>query len=282
MKKLMLAVVALASGVAMAIESANVVGYQNKALNAQANSFVTMTFLPTGTSKENITLSSFQPKGGEDGWEYSKDYLATIKVNGSFDKKYGYVSAYWAGEEGFDDASLEGWWDLDACKADFEVDELVSRNNVVIPFGTGVAIYTSMSDITVTFSGEVLSEDYGVPLNPQANTFTGLYAPKTMTLGELVPTGGEDGWEYSKDYLATLKVNGSFDKKYGYVSPYWAGEEGFDDTSLEGWWDLDVCKADFDVDEFESRNTVEIDAGQAFAVYTSMSGIELVIPSALP
>jgi hypothetical protein len=241
-----------------------------------------MTLQPVGVNLNAITLSSFKPTNGEEGWDYSQDYLATIKVNGSFDKKYGYVSPFWAGKDGFDDASLEGWWDLDVCKSDFEDGEVDSRNNVVIPFGTGVAIYTGMANVNVTFAGQVLSDDYGIPLNYQGNTFTGLVAPSDMLLGNLTPTNGEAGWDYSQDYLATIKVNGSFDKKYGYVSPYWAGKDGFDDTSLEGWWDLDVCKADFEVDEIVSRNNVEITAGQAFAVYTGMSGIELVVPSALP
>jgi hypothetical protein len=125
-------------------------------------------------------------------------------------------------------------------------------------------------------------DDYGIPLNTKANTFTGLIAPKDMTLGELAPTSGEDGWDFTQDYLATIKVNGAFDKKYGYVSPFWAGPDGLDDESLLGWWDFNVCQDEFDVDEFESRNGVEIAAGQAFAINTGMSGGELVVPSAIP
>ena len=245
-----------------------------------------MTLQPIGVAKADVTLSQFVPTDGEDGWMYNMDYIATIKPNGAFDKKYGYLSTYWAGPDGFEDPDLKGWWDFTVVNKDFEVPEeqIISRNNEKIPFGTGVAVYTSMAGVTVTFAGEVLADDYGIPLSFNANTFTGIVCPADVKLGDLEPTDGEDGWMYNMDYLATIKPNGAFDKKYGYLSPYWAGPDGFEDPDLKGWWDFTVVNKDFEVPEEQiiSRDGVELKAGQGLAVYTSMAGVELVVPSALP
>ena len=90
MKKLMFAVAAIAAGAAMAdVTSANVVGYQNKELAGQANSFVAMTLMPIGIAKADVTLSQFVPTDGEAGWMYNADYLMTLKPNGTTEKTYG-------------------------------------------------------------------------------------------------------------------------------------------------------------------------------------------------
>ena len=254
------------------------VGYQNKELAGQANSFVAMTLMPIGVAKADVTLSQFVPTDGEFGWSYGTDYLATLKPNGTFDKKYGYLSPYWAGPDGLDDMTACGWH----IYSNLEQDEFYGErcDNNKIPFGTGVAVYTSMANVNITFAGEVLADDYGVPLAGQANTFTGIVCPADIKLGDLTATNGEFGWSYGTDYLATIKTNGTFDKKYGYLSPYWAGPNGLDDMTAYGWH----LYSNLEQDEFygERCDNVPLASGQAIAVYTSMAGIELVIPSALP
>ena len=275
MKKLMFAVAAIAAGAAMAdVTSANVVGYQNKELSENANSFVAMTLQPIGVAKADVTLSEFVPTDGEFGWSYGTDYLATIKPNGTFDKTFGYVSPFWADLAG--DKSYVGWHLFANVSEDnFEGERF---DNEKIPFGTGVAVYTAMANVTVTFAGEVLADDYGVPLSENANTFTGIICPADIKLGDLSATDGEFGWSYGTDYLATIKPNGTFDVTYGYVSPFWADLAG--DKSYEGWH----LFANISEDNFEGErfDNVQLKAGQAIAVYTAMSGVELVVPSALP
>ena len=237
-----------------------------------------MTLQPIGVAKADVTLSQFVPTDGENGWSYGTDYIATIKPNGSFDKKFGYLSPYWAGPDGLDDMTACGWHLF----SNLQQDEFYGEryDNEKIPFGTGIAVYTSMSAVTVTFAGEVLSDDYGIPLSYNANTFTGVVCPIDLKLGDIDATDGELGWSYGTDYLATIKPNGSFDKKYGYMSPYWAGPDGLDDKTAEGWH----LFSNLQQDEFygERCDNVPLASGQAVAVYTSMSGVELVIPSALP
>ena len=250
------------------------VGYQNKELSFNENSFVAMTLQPIGVAKADVTLSQFVPTDGEFGWSYGTDSLATLKPNGTFDKVYGYMSPYWADLAG--SADYKGWHLFENLEQDnFEGERC---DNVKIPFGTGVAVFTAMSGVTVTFAGEVLSDDYGVPLNFNANTFTGIVCPADVKLGDLSATDGEFGWSYGTDSLATIKPNGAFDKIYGYMSPYWADLAGSAD--YEGWHLFE----NLEQDNFEGErcDNVPLVAGQAIAVFTAMSGVELVVPSALP
>ena len=254
------------------------VGYQNKELSYQANSFVAMTLQPIGVAKADVTLSQFVPTDGEDGWSFNTDYLMTIKPNGTAEKLYGYLSPYWAGPDGLDDMTACGWHLF----SNLQKEEFYGErcDNVKIPFGTGVAIYTAMPNVTVTFAGEVLADDYGVPLSYQANTFTGIVCPVDVVLGDLTATDGEEGWSFNTDYLMTIKPNGTADKLYGYLSPYWAGPDGLDDMTACGWH----LFSNLQKEEFygERCDNVQLKSGQAIGVYTSMAGIELVIPSALP
>ena len=233
-----------------------------------------MTLQPIGVAKEDVTLSQFVPTDGEDGWAFDSDYLATIKPNGTFDKVYGYISPFWAGE--IEDPTVKGWHLLSNLQAEEYYGERC--DNVKIPFGTGVAMFTAMQNVTSTFAGEVLSDDYGIPLRFGGNTFTGIVCPADVKLGDLTATDGEDGWAFDSDYLATIKPNGTFDQVYGYISPFWAGE--IEDPTVEGWHFLSNLQSE----EYygERCDNVPLKAGQAVAVFTAMQGVELVVPSALP
>ena len=250
------------------------VGYQNKELSENANSFIAMTLHPIGIVGADVTLSQFVPTDGEEGWEFDTDNLSTIKPNGCNDKVYGYVSPYWA--EVLEDKTLKGWH----LYSNLAEEEFYGErcDNVKVPFGTAVVAYTALPNVAVTFAGEVLSDDYGIPLSENANTFTGILCPVDVKLGDLTATDGEEGWEFDTDNLSTIKPNGCNDKVYGWVSPYWA--EVLEDKTLEGWH----LYSNLAEEEFygERCDDVELKSGQAVVVYTALPNVELVIPSALP
>ena len=275
MKKLIALAAAATCGAALAVESANIVGYQNKSLATGSNAFVCQTILPMNTAAEAVTLGDILPTDGADGWAYDTDFLATLKPNGNKNASYGYLSPYWANKY-FEDEQA-GWYDLSVCQ-DEEFDGATKKNSTVIPFGTGVLVYTSGSGVTVTFAGEVKDEEVALGLATGSNSFVGNASPVDLTLGDLLPTGGADGWAYDTDFLATLKPNGNKDASYGYLSPYWANKY-FEDEQA-GWYYLSVCQ-DEEFDGATKKNDVQIPAGQAFLVYTAGSGIELVVPSPL-
>ena len=253
-------------------------GYQNKALNYGANSFVAGTFLPIGKDVADVTLSDFTVTDGENGWQYDSDWVGTLKVNGTIDKQYTYVTPFMASEEVLDDEDLIGWWDM--LDARYETFEKGKMDTVKIPFGTGLCAYTSKNGVSITFAGEVLADDYGIPLNYGANTFTGIVCPADVVLGQLEVTDGENGWQYDSDWLGTLKVNGTIDKQYTCVTPFMASEEVLDDEELIGWWDM--LDARYETFEKGKMDDTPFAAGLGLCVYTSKNGVELVIPSAIP
>lgn len=139
-------------GTVFALESANLVGYQNKDLNRNANSFVVQTFLPCGVTKENVTLGTFKPKDGVDGWDYYTDYLATLKTNGNLLHKYGYLSPYWAKQYWNEEDA--GWYDFAVLAEDPETIEADKvADDVVFNPGEGFLIYTSKANIELLVPG---------------------------------------------------------------------------------------------------------------------------------
>ncbi len=232
-----------------------------------------MTLRPVGVADADVTLSQFVPTDGKEGWSFDTDYLATITPKGTFDKKYGYLSPYWAERIGEPDA--HGWYDYDIISEEDTSGD--SRDRQTIPFGTGLAVYTESEGVSIRFAGEVLMDDYGIPLSYAANTFTGVICPSDVILGQLEPTGGKEGWSFDTDYLATISPKGTFDKKYGYLSPYWAERIG--ETGAEGWYDYDIISEEDT--SGESRDNVPLTSGQGLAVYTENTDVELVVPSAI-
>ena len=236
------------------------------------------TFLPCGVTKENVTLGTFKPKDGVDGWDYYTDYLATLKPNGNLDKKYGYVSPYWAKQYWNEEDA--GWYDFAVLAEDPETIEADKADSTLIPFGTGFLVYTSKANGTMTFSGEVLEGDIALPLSRNANTFVGNVTPQTIQLNKLLATSGGDGWDYYTDYLATLKTNGNLLHKYGYLSPYWAKQYWNEEDA--GWYDFAVLAEDPETIEADKvADDVVFNPGEGFLIYTSKANVELLVPGAL-
>ena len=278
MKKLIALAAIATCGAALAVESANIVGYQNKELNENANAFVAQTLIPCGVTAADVTLDDFVPTSGADGWDYTSDFLATLKTNGNLDKKYGYLSPYWAAK--YWTADEAGWYDYSLLSEEEQTasDELGATTK--IPFGTGFLVYTAGSSVTITFSGEVLQDEVALALNENANTFVGNATPAAVNLADIAPTSGADGWDYTSDFLATLKTNGNLDKKYGYLSPYWAAKYWTADEA--GWYDYSLLSEEEQTASDEIKgDSVQFAPGAGFLVYTAGSDIELVLPSPL-
>lgn len=226
----------------------------------------------------DVTLASFSPSEGVSGWNYYTDYVATLKANGNIDKRYGYISAYWAGE--YWDASAQGWYDFAFLRTDPETITEEQVGNTKIPYGTAFLVYTAKSGVTITFAGEVLEDDIAIALNENANTFVGNARPTAVKLGEISATDGISGWNYYTDFLATLKTNGNIDNRYGYISAYWAGE--YWNASAQGWYDFAFLRTDPEtITEDQVGDAVEFNPGDGFLVYVGKPNIELLVPSAL-
>ena len=125
---------------------ANIVGYQNKELNENANAFVAQTLIPCGVTAADVTLDDFVPTSGADGWDYTSDFLATLKTNGNLDKKYGYLSPYWAAK--YWTADEAGWYDYSLLSEEEQTaSDAIKGDSVQFAPGAGFLVYTAGSDI---------------------------------------------------------------------------------------------------------------------------------------
>ena len=114
MKKLMFGMMALAASAAMAIESANVVGYQNKTINdATAGGYTwCLSTLPSvGVAEDQLTLSSWvvtPPEGGLTS-ELSVR-MNTFNTEGQIKGDYVYVDDFQASMYGWE----AGWYTFES------------------------------------------------------------------------------------------------------------------------------------------------------------------------
>ena len=109
MKKLMFAAVAAAAGGLMAIESANVVGYQDKSVELDGMFMMGSGFLTVGTSTDSYSIQSLIPQYPADAEDPLGDGEAQIQevgTGGEIGTVYMYLTAS-CSYPGFDGA---GWY----------------------------------------------------------------------------------------------------------------------------------------------------------------------------
>ena len=114
MKKLMFGMMALAAGAAMAIESANVVGYQNKTINdsvAGGYTWCLSTLPSVGVAEDQLTLSSWvvtPPEGGL--WSEVSVQMNTFNAEGQIEGDYVYIDEVQGGTYGCE----PGWYTFES------------------------------------------------------------------------------------------------------------------------------------------------------------------------
>lgn len=280
MKKLMFAAAVVAAGVAVADVTTDIIGYQNKELKQSGDSYVCDTFKSIGKELNEISLGDFNVP---ETWEFEFDYVALINPNGILGQKYTCVTKKkYATEHA--QPELMGWWEFEDASSGLFVKG--KKDDVSIPFGTAFVVHTESGSAAITFSGEVLGDDYGIPLGFNSNTFTGIVCPADVKIGDLMPKNGDGetiGWAYDTDYIARINSNGTLGAKYTYVTPYMAVNAfGLsEDSELVGWWDYEVALAENFASSEKVDDSVDFKAGDAIMIYTGAE-CELVIPSAIP
>ena len=202
MKKLMIAAVASMAAVgAFAVESANVVGYQQKDTVTGFN-FVIPTFKAVGGGA-GVHIQDIKIANATD-WN---DSIQVLDEGGSTIATYVYVSA---AESGF---SADGW----------AAEDFSGLADVTFASGQSLLIDTADAAV-ITFSGQVSTTDTVVETVPGFN-FIGNNTPVAIDIQDIKITGATD-WN---DSIQVLDEGGSTIATYVYVS---AAESGF---SADGW-----------------------------------------------
>lgn len=255
MKKLMVAVVAMAAGAAMAdIVSSSVVGYAQPATTQQSVSWVPM-FTPVAGFQATYALNDFSVTGMQPGAD-SIQFLDP-------DTAETYFEAVYLDEDTYG-AELAGWWDP---TGDFTSPEY-KVGTQTFAYGTSfLAAFTSGEQITFLYSGAVLGEAKSFTYESQS-VFFGNYLPKDLTLAQITATGMQPGAD-SIQFLDPDTAETYFEAVYLDAETYGA--------ELAGWWDP---TGDFASPEYR-LDTTPVPAGQGFlAAFTSGEAITFTFPAA--
>ena len=234
-------------GSLLAVESANVVGYNKAATQAGDNIYRVATFEGIGGATSTFKVGDISV-GEEDFAWYNNDYIATVDPYGSQDAYYTW------------DPDAKGWF---ACDSDCIIDYDSPADDVELPLNQAVII-RSENGVDLTFSGAVMSGDtelYGVAGD---NTYTGNFTPAPITLGDIV-VGEEDFAWYNNDYIATIDPYGSQDLYYTW------------DPDASGWF---ACDSDCIIDYDAPANDVEFEPNMGL-LFRTENGSTLNIPSPL-
>ena len=253
MKKLIALAVVATCGAALAVESANIVGYQAMETVTSDIAWRTIAFQTVGTSDATYKLSQINI-GSEDFAWYNNDYIATIASNGAQDQYYTYDPDANDGKG--------GWFECDEFQT---VDYESPADDVELAMNQAIFVL-SANGASPTVAGAVLAGDSELYSVPGDLTYTGNFTPAPITLGDIV-VGSEDFAWYNNDYIATIASNGAQDQYYTYDPDANDGEGG--------WFECD----EFQTVDYESpADDVEIAPMVSF-IFLTANGATLNIPS---
>jgi len=197
---------AVAAG-AMAVESANVVGYQE-------------ITVPTGFSMRGSTFKAISGSYkisdiavlGEDIGGAGNDYAQKINADGSWGDVYYYLTDDGAGVE-------DGWY------KDVFGDEAVTDADVI---AVGESLFvTAASTLTFKFAGEVIAGKPEFVIETGFSMF-GNPTPVTSTKISDIEVSGDIGGA-GNDYIQKINADGSWGDIYYYLTDDGAGVE-------DGWY----------------------------------------------
>lgn len=272
MKKLMFAAAAAFCGTVFGLESANVVGYQNKDLGEnfnytcptfQAVSSGSMKLGDIGVNDSNIFISSKIEFLTSDG--------ANAKVT---DPAFGEVFesyVYWPAA--YTTANVSGWYLVDDANAEYP------KNDRVIAFGEGFCLTLAAGEegAKLVYSGAVAQESTTKELGDNFN-YLGNCSPVDITIGDLT-VNDEIFISSMVEFLANNGANATVqDANFGEVYEsyvYWPAE--YTVANVAGWYLAADSNAEY------PKNDRVIKAGEAFCVTHAAGedGAMIVLPSAL-
>ena len=241
MKKLMIAAsAALVATVGLCVESANIVGYQNK--DVRKNLSVQLaTFEDVGAEGMDIQNIKPVPADGED--LVSGDFTIQIYgATGAQTASYAYVLG-----EDIDEGYPDGWYEEDM------------ETLVVKTFDQGEAFNLSMAveGASLQYAGQVNGEETAVPVRKNLSA-QGNFRPVPVDIQSIVPEVEVGDELVSGDF--TIQIygpTGAQTASYAYV----LGED-IDEGYADGWYEEDM----------ETLVTKTFAAGEGFNVSAAKAG----------
>ena len=236
-----------AVGVADGIESANVVGYAEKATTSQSVMWAPMFNSVVGSSGATYKLGDFKGVG----MDITSDFIQFLDPD-TLDSN---VEAVYLDEETY--GSFAGWWDFNDVGG-------TSLDDQVFPFTTAfLAAFPSGNEITFSFAGEVLKGAKTFSTSAQSPMF-GNYLPKDLTLADITATG----MDITSDFIQILDPD-TLDSD---VEAVYLDKDTYGDFA--GWWDFNDVGGTL-------LDDTPVPAGQGFlGAFPSGNEITVTFPAA--
>ena len=230
----------LCATVGLCVESATVVGYQNKAVR-QFLSQQVCTFDAVGGG--GLELAKLIPDDG-DG-----NYVGDGEINIQFKTPLGILDHAYAyyGEDEYDDDCPAGWYNE-------KTDELIT-DHVFNP-GEGFQVYAS-SVCVFKYSGEVNMAETDIPFGKNIS-MQGNIRPTTTDIQTLIPVNGEG------EYIGDGEINIQFASALGILQTAYAyyGTDEYDDDMPAGWYN----------EKTDELAEYTFAAGEGFKIYAGTAG----------
>lgn len=243
-----------------AIQSTNIVGYQDKELEGNAHfNFVVPTFEKVdGTTLHlsDIKLSYVNP-------DQTSQNIWTLTLGGATKQAYYYVTEAVANDWGEDPKEVVGWYTDSDC--------LIPADDIEIPYGQGFAIVSGAATTKAVFAGSVHQGEGAIDIAGGAVfNFTGNCLPAGCTLNDLALV--YEVADQTSQNIWTLTMGGATKQAYYYVNEAVAKDWGEDPADVVGWYTDSDCLIPAD--------NFELPAGQGVAI-VSARPIQLLVPAAI-
>ena len=243
MKKLIALAAVATCGAALAVESANIVGYQQKDLPSGFCNGVA-TFV--NVAQETMSITDMIPRDSEGNTLGGGVFqLQTTKPSGGADEQFLYLFEDDVGEELGD-----GWYNGDG-------ETLATK---VFEVGEGFVFNSSVEGAKLTFAGQVVTKAVDVGI---ATGFSDLgnMRPSQVSIQSIVPVDADGATVGGGAFqLQTIKPSGGADEQFLYLFEDDVGEELGD-----GWYNGDG----------ETLATKVFEPGEGFVFNSSVVGGKL-------
>ena len=247
-----------------AIESENVVGYQNINGQASKKAMIGATFQKIAPG--DMTLGEIKVN---DAFIEISDTLTLLNEYGGAAGVYVYLTKETATSFGLND----GWYlNDDVSNWDGE-SPLLDQNDVALYEGEAMMVQVASDSAALVFSGSVANEAIELECEAGKKTFLSNCTPVERTLSDI--TVNATFVEIS-DTLTILNEFGGSAGVYVYITATTAADFGL----VAGWYDNDEV-SNWDGESPLEPVATELPAGKGFMLQVANDGAAVIVPAAL-